>query len=111
MLISEEHINSKGTLHGGFTATLVDGMSSLSLISSLLSPSPPVDQSSFPGAVSVELSVSYLNPVKTGETIVIEAETIKQGKTIAFLDVKIRNKSNGKLIATGKHTKFILSKL
>ena len=44
---------------------------------------------------------------KVGDEIVIDAVTLKRGKTLAFLTVDIRNKLDGSLLAQGKHTKFV----
>ena len=48
----------------------------------------------------------YLNAAKIGDDIVIDANTLKVGKKLAYLTVDIKSKTNGKLLAQGKHTKF-----
>ncbi len=50
---------------------------------------------------------SFLKAAKKGETLVIDAETVKLGRTLAFLSVEFRNKQNNELLATGKHTKYV----
>lgn len=97
MRVAEEHLNRMGTMHGGCTASLVDIVSTLALMTL---------QRSVPG-VSVDLNVSYMKAAKLGEDILIDARTLKAGKMLAFLDVVIKNKADGSVIATGKHTKFI----
>ncbi|CAB3376460.1 Hypothetical predicted protein [Cloeon dipterum] len=96
MVVGEEHQNKGGTLHGGLTATIVDGISTLALMT---------HGRGVPG-VSVDIHVSYLKAAKEGEKITIDAKTNKAGSSLAFLDVQITN-SAGELIATGTHTKFI----
>ncbi|KAL5015844.1 hypothetical protein ScPMuIL_005433 [Solemya velum] len=96
LTLTEEHQNRGGTLHGGLTATLVDAVSTWALLTT--------DRGQ-PG-VSVDLSVSYMKAVKVGEDIIIDAKTLRQGKTLSFLTVDITNK-NGALLAQGKHTKFV----
>ena len=50
----------------------------------------------------------YMRPAKKGDTISIVAECLKVGKTMAFVNVDILNKSDGnKIIAQGRHTKFL----
>lgn len=44
---------------------------------------------------------------REGDDIVIEAETSKIGKTLAFLDIKLKKKNTNELIATGTHTKYV----
>lgn len=53
------------------------------------------------------LSCSYMKPVRVGEDIVIDADTLKIGKTLAFCSVDIKHKNTGALIAQGKHTKYV----
>lgn len=48
-----------------------------------------------------------MKSAQTGDEILINAETLKLGKTMAFLDVDITNKETGALVAKGSHTKFV----
>ena len=48
-----------------------------------------------------------MNAAREGEKILIDAKTIKAGKTLAFLTVDIKNEKTGAIIAAGTHTKFI----
>ena len=43
---------------------------------------------------------------KLGEEILIEAKTLKKGRTLAFLECEIKNQK-GDLLVKGAHTKFI----
>ena len=97
MLVQREHLNRRGTLHGGLACTLVDIMSNLAFLSSR-----SVDEMAFPG-VSVDLNVSFLSPVAEGETILVTATTLRQGKRLAFLSVDIMNKSRNQMAAVGRH--------
>ncbi|BES91361.1 Thioesterase superfamily [Nesidiocoris tenuis] len=97
MTVSEEHTNTNGTLHGGLTSTIVDVISGIALVT----------HKNASVGVSVDLHITFLNAAPLGERIVIEAKTNKSGKTLAFLDVEIKKKSNGQLLATGSHTKFV----
>ena len=50
----------------------------------------------------------YMRPAKKGDTISIVAECLKVGKTLAFVNVDILNKSDGaKIVAQGRHTKLL----
>ena len=44
---------------------------------------------------------------KRGQEIVIDANTLRVGRTMAFLTVDIRTKDGGQLLAQGRHTKNI----
>ncbi|KAG6457149.1 acyl-coenzyme A thioesterase 13 [Manduca sexta] len=96
--VGPEHLNQRGTLHGGFIAHLVDAISTYALTTN-----EKVDTR----GVSLDLSISYLSAAREGENIEVEAVTIKTGKKIAFLEVKVRNKDKNQLLATGRHTKYI----
>ncbi|XP_044763304.1 acyl-coenzyme A thioesterase 13-like [Coccinella septempunctata] len=100
MKIKEEHTNPIGTLHGGLTATLVDVVSSYGL-SSL--------EKGNVAHVSVNLNVRYLKGGKLGKTVVIESETVRCGKTLAFLEVILKDKETGNILAKGEHTKYLLN--
>ncbi|CAF1217629.1 unnamed protein product [Rotaria magnacalcarata] len=96
--IDEQHLNRNDTLHGGMLTALTDSVSTLALETNENKPLK---------SASVELSVSFLKAAKKGETLVIDADTVKLGRTLAFLSVEFRNKKNNELLATGKHTKYV----
>ncbi|KAL7382193.1 hypothetical protein ABVT39_018261 [Epinephelus coioides] len=97
MRVDEEHTNRGGTLHGGMTATLIDDMSTLAIMYS---------ERGAPG-VSVDMNITYMNAAKIGEDILITAQVLKAGRTLAFATVDLTNKATGKLIAQGRHTKHL----
>ncbi|KAL4629948.1 acyl-coenzyme A thioesterase 13 [Arapaima gigas] len=97
MKVEEEHLNRGGTLHGGLTATLVDVVSTTALI---------YTERGAPG-VSVDMNITYMNAAKLGEELVITAQVLKQGQMMAFATVELASKTTGKLIAQGRHTKYV----
>ncbi|XP_065200245.1 acyl-coenzyme A thioesterase 13-like [Planococcus citri] len=97
MLIEPEHTNIYGSLHGGFTATLIDICTSIAM-------------STHPrkgNGVSVDLNISYLKPGLLNERIVITADTIRVGKTMGFSEAVITSKASGDILAKGMHTKYV----
>lgn len=42
-----------------------------------------------------------------GDTIIVDANTIKAGKSMAFLDCVLRKKEDDTIVAKGTQTKFI----
>lgn len=100
MQVAEEHTNRGGTLHGGMTATLVDVISTVAIMNS---------ERGAPG-VSVDMNITYMNAAKLGEDVLITAQVLKQGKTLAFATVDLTSKATGKLIAQGRHTKHLGSR-
>ncbi|XP_005797423.2 acyl-coenzyme A thioesterase 13 [Xiphophorus maculatus] len=97
MRVEEEHTNRGGTLHGGLTATLVDVISTMAIMHS---------ERGAPG-VSVDMNITYMNAANIGEDVLITAQVLKQGKTLAFATVDLSSKTSGKLIAQGRHTKHL----
>lgn len=86
-----------GTLHGGFSAHLVDTVTTLALMT---------HPEGTPG-VSVDMNLTYLKAAKVGEEILIEARILRRGRTLAFLECEIKNKDTGSLLVKGSHTKFV----
>ncbi|KAJ0054948.1 hypothetical protein NL108_008655 [Boleophthalmus pectinirostris] len=97
MQVADEHTNRGGTLHGGMTATLVDVISTVAIMYS---------ERGAPG-VSVDMNITYMNAAKVGEDVLITAQVLKQGRTLAFATVDLTNKATGKMIAQGRHTKHL----
>ncbi|XP_054153534.1 acyl-coenzyme A thioesterase 13-like [Oppia nitens] len=110
MLVTKEATNWSNHLHGGMTATIVDQLSSLALTTAFIDENDIKDETFYKArSVSLDLSITYLTSVQLGQTIVIEANTLKCGKNIAFLSVDIFNKDSKQLIAKGSHTKYLLN--
>lgn len=97
-----EHCNYYKIVHGGFTGTMIDFYSTVALRSHFLA-----ESDTSPDSVSLELSFSYLAGIPCGNTLRLETETVKVGKSIAFLTGRITDLDTGKLAVTGKHTKYL----
>ncbi|KAB1228189.1 Acyl-coenzyme A thioesterase 13 [Morella rubra] len=89
--------NSGNFLHGGATATLVDMVGS----AVIFTVGAPVT------GVSVEINVSYLDAAYADEEIEIEARVLRVGKAVGVVSVELRKKKTGKIIAQGRHTKYL----
>lgn len=85
-----------GGLHGGFSATLVDSISSFGLMTHEPWATP---------SVSVNINLTYLKGAKVGEEITIISNVLRAGKTMAYLDVELRNAAD-QLLVKAEHTKF-----
>lgn len=94
--VSSEHLNRLGGLHGGFTATLVDMVTTYALMSKPCHP-----------GVSVSISVDYLKAAKEGDDVLIDANLLKAGKKLAFLECILKHKKDNSIIAKGSHTKYV----
>ncbi|XP_050206361.1 uncharacterized protein LOC126655977 [Mercurialis annua] len=97
MKVPPRLLNSGNFLHGGATATLVDLVGS-AVIFTVGAP--------FTG-VSVEINVSYLDAAYLDEEIEIEAKVLRVGKAVGVVSVELRKKKTGKIIAQGRHTKYL----
>ncbi|XP_017762822.1 PREDICTED: acyl-coenzyme A thioesterase 13-like [Eufriesea mexicana] len=97
LVVSEEHLNLGGSMHGGFTSTLIDCVSSYALMS----------HKTNAAGVSVDLMVTFMKPALPGDLVTIDAKTIRAGRTLAFLAVDITKDDGKHIIAHGRHTKFI----
>ncbi|CAH1996372.1 unnamed protein product [Acanthoscelides obtectus] len=92
MKVGEEHTNPIGGLHGGCSATLVDNISSYALLS---------HGKGAVASVSVDMHMTYMKGAVVGDTIKIDARTLRVGKTLAFLEVDITNRETGDLLVKG----------
>uniref|UniRef100_A0A182JCU0 Thioesterase domain-containing protein n=1 Tax=Anopheles atroparvus TaxID=41427 RepID=A0A182JCU0_ANOAO len=95
--VQEEHLNRAGGLHGGFTATIVDVVTTYALMTK---------DNAVPG-VSVDIHVSYLKGARQGDEVVIDANTVRAGRNLAFLECELRHKKDNSVIAKASHTKYI----
>ena len=109
MEVTDQSTNYSDLLHGGMTATIVDQLSSLALTTAMVKIEDLKADQTFVKvkSVSLDLSITYLKAIRRGETILIDANTLKFGRNIAFLSVEIFNKQTNELVVTGKHTKYL----
>ncbi len=92
--------NPAGTIHGGFTATLLDSVMTLAVATRL-----PEDRV----ATTVDLNVKYVRPLFVGSgRVVAEGTTIHVGSTLATAEGRLVDE-RGKLIAHGTGTFAIIS--
>uniref|UniRef100_A0AC34QHK7 Thioesterase domain-containing protein n=1 Tax=Panagrolaimus sp. JU765 TaxID=591449 RepID=A0AC34QHK7_9BILA len=98
LTVAEEHVNEKGTLHGGMTVALTDIVTARAC---------GVTIRDMP-MVSIDLSTSFMLPVEKGETIVIRATVLKKGRSMIFTECEFRKKSDNRLAAKGKHNIALL---
>ncbi|XP_050434924.1 acyl-coenzyme A thioesterase 13-like isoform X2 [Adelges cooleyi] len=105
MVVEKQHTNAFNMLHGGFTASAIDLFSSIAV---LTHPKifEDIDEHSESG-VSVDIHVKYLASAKIGDEIIINADTVKLGRNLAFLEVTMTRKADNVIIAKGGQTKFV----
>ncbi|KAI3944103.1 hypothetical protein MKW92_037305 [Papaver armeniacum] len=97
MKVPPRLLNSGNFLHGGATASLVDIIGSAAIFTSGAKTS----------GVSVEINISYLDSAYLDEEIEIESKVLRVGKAVGVVTVEIRKKITGKIVAQGRHTKYL----
>ncbi|MBA0833422.1 hypothetical protein Goarm_005871 [Gossypium armourianum] len=90
-------LNEGNYLHSGAVATFLDMVSSAAIYTA---------GGTFVGT-SVEINISFMDAAYADEDIEIEAKALHVGKAVAVLSVEFRKKSTGKIIAQGRHTKYL----
>ena len=99
--LSENHMNSGGSLHGAVSAAIVDWAGGMAIST--------FDIREKTG-VSVDIHVTYQSGAKLGEEIEIEGIAERVGGSLAFTKVsifKVEGGARGKVVASGTHTKFV----
>ncbi len=71
---------SRGTIHGGVTASLVDTSSGFALRTTF-------DDPTAPALTTTDLDVTYLRPARSDLTV--EAEVIRAGESMGYTDVTV----------------------
>ncbi|XP_058091159.1 uncharacterized protein LOC131237430 [Magnolia sinica] len=90
-------LNTGNFLHGGATASLIDLVGS----AAIFTVGAPTS------GVSLEINVSYLDAAFLDEEIEIEAKVLRVGRAVGVVSVELRKKKTGKIIAQGRHTKYL----
>jgi acyl-coenzyme A thioesterase 13 len=96
------HLNSKRTLHGSVSATIVDWAGGMAIAATGLAKT----------GVSTDIHVSYVSAARDGDVIEIEAWVSRVGKSLAYTQVEIRKVGTepgvkGPVVCTGSHTKYL----
>ena len=96
--VERNHVNSRGSLHGAVSATLVDWAGGMAIASTGAEKT----------GVSTDIHISYVNTAKVGDILTIEGKVSKRGiaRTLAYTTVEIRRK-DGAVVCSGLHTKYV----
>lgn len=103
MMLTNDHMNGNGGLHGSVSATIVDWAGGLAIATH--------DLRDKTGA-SIDIHVTYQSMVTAGSEIEIEGIAERVGGSVAFTRVNIYAViagSRGRIVATGTHTNFVKS--
>src|SRR6267142_5222557 len=97
---NETHLNPAGTVHGGFSATLLDSCMGLAILSTL---------EKGVGQTTLEFKISLVRPI-TAETGVIKAEgtVLSRGRRVGTAEGRITD-DKGRLLAHGTTTCLVFA--
>lgn len=93
--------NASGGVHGGLIATLLD---------SAMGKAVRAEIGDEKTAVTVQLSITYLEGGKPGDVLSAKAEVNKVTKTLALVEADVLRESDGQTLAHGLATFAITSK-
>lgn len=94
--VADEHLNRYGVLHGGFTASLIETVTSEALLA----------RPNCPFGVSVEMHVTFMKGARPGDEVLVDASPVRSGKNFAFMECELRHKRDNSIIARGTHTVY-----
>lgn len=95
--VTKDDVNPLGALHGGFSATFIDSISTYGLLT----------HKDWPNiSVSVNLNILYMKGVKVDDEVKLISKLIKAGKSFAFLDIELHNLKTDQLLVKAEQTKF-----
>ena len=89
LYVGEAHCNSRGLLHGGVIAALVDNAMGLSCVETMTERPR--------GLVTVSLNIDYVGAAKLGQWLQMEPRVLKAGGSLAFADALVT--ADGAVIA------------
>ncbi|KAF1967536.1 acyl-coenzyme A thioesteras-like protein 13 [Bimuria novae-zelandiae CBS 107.79] len=101
LMLTKNHVNSHGGIHGSTSATFIDWVGGIAIAA--------WDKRTKTG-VSTDIHVTYQSSAKVGDEIEIEGVATKVGGTLAFTRCsiyKLVDGERGSVIAEGTHTKFV----
>ncbi len=94
--VDPAYFNPNGVLHGAVIYTMVD----YSMGGAVQHGLPEGEH-----CATIEVKINYLTPVREG-TLTVETELVKQGRSIAFTESKVRD-DRGRLVATASGSMFV----
>ncbi|ERF72781.1 hypothetical protein EPUS_04216 [Endocarpon pusillum Z07020] len=102
LTVGPNHLNSKGSLHGSVSATIVDWAGGMAIATHGLERT----------GLSTDIHVAYSAGAKLGDILTIEGKTTKVGRNMGFTTVTIYKATGeeamGTVVAHGTHSKYIL---
>lgn len=98
LLVEARHLNSKQSLHGSVSATLIDFIGGVCIAS--------YDKRDNTG-VSTDMHISFVSGAKLGDLLDVEGKVVRCGGTLAYTEATIRKAVDKSVVTTGTHTKYV----
>ncbi len=102
LVVTKEHLNIGGTVHGGVINGLLDITLSAAVTSAMLDKAEKV--------VTLQMNVNFLRAGKLGDKLITTAEIVKMGSTIIYVEGEIKSAEDNKLIAKASGDWFVKNK-
>ena len=96
--IREAHCNARGFAHGGLLSALADNAMGLSAVAAARA----AGGAEIKGAVTVSLSLDFIDSARIGEWLAIEPVVLRHGRTLAFTECHVL--ADGRLVARASAT-------
>ena len=99
--VREAHCNSRGFAHGGLISALADNAMGLSAVATARAalaegaalpgsePAPAPDSARPRGAVTVSLTLDFIDSARIGDWLSIRPVVLKHGRTLAFTEAHV----------------------
>ncbi|KAN0036815.1 hypothetical protein ACTFIV_002128 [Dictyostelium citrinum] len=94
--VTRELTNTLEGLHGGATATLMDGIGAFSYMCT------QENQKELTFGVTVNMNINYITGATIGDKIIIKAQVEKLTKTLCFSKATVEKAEDGSLISTAQ---------
>lgn len=93
--IEQKHLATKQVAHGGLISALMDATLGVGALSHTCNFNKVVS--------TVDMNISFLNPIKLGDILVSESNLLKAGNRIVFMEALIYNQE-GLIVSKGSGT-------
>ena len=101
--VREAHCNSRGFAHGGLISALADNAMGLSAVATAHAalpegepkPGSGSDSARPRGAVTVSLTLDFIDSARIGDWLSIRPAVLKQGRTLAFTEAHVWAERDG----------------
>ena len=101
LLLTNNHVNTHGGIHGSVSATLIDWVGGIAIAAW---------DNRMKTGVSTDIHISYVSSAKVDDWIEIEGKATKVGGSLAYTTAtiwKVVDDKPGPVVASGSHTKFV----